>query len=254
MKELNLKIPHILAIVCLSIALTTAIFNLDYFFCLKIRDTTVLSEFGTFYGGIIGTTVASFGFYFIIKTFRIQEQQFDIVKKDADFNIINTLYDNLLSEIDSIQFRKKGIEGAPDEILTGIDALYNFDIESLKSSNAVVNHLQSILIAFEHLLLLADKKIRYKYSEQKNIMLTRINFLYYEKIMWPVYESFFKRGVRSQLEEQNHPGTDKLFAKYEELTAKSYLFLIEKQYVGEPTEPEIARILEKARHITNQLN
>lgn len=243
MNNFLIKPTHIIIFILLMFILTLAIFNINYAFCpIKLTQTSVFSNFGTFYGGVVGTIVASFALYFIFKTYDIQEKQFDIVKKDADFNIINKLYDNLILEINSIQFRKKKDENDVGEVFTGIDALFNFDKSQLQTPNSVLNHLQSILIAFEHILLLAEKKIRYKYDDQKNITLTRIYFLYYEKIIWPVYQNLY-RDIKEDLIKQGHPGTQELFLKYEDLTRRAYKFLLDKKYVGKPTESEILKLV-----------
>lgn len=244
MNKFSIKPTHIIIFIAGMFILTLLIFNINYFSCrIGTTKTSVLSDFGTFYGGIVGTIVASFALYFIFKTYDIQEKQFDIVKKDADFNIINKLYDNLILEINSIQFRKKKDENDEGQVFTGIDALFNFDKSQLRTPNSVLNHLQSILIAFEHLLLLADKKIRYKYDDQKDITLTRIYFLYYEKVIWPVYQNLY-RNIKEDLIKQGHPGTQEMFLKYEELTKKTYKFLLQKKYVGRPSEPEILKLIE----------
>src|ERR1035437_3847861 len=176
--KFSIRPKHIFITTIGTLILALVIFNIGTFTstCNKI-NTSVFSDFGTFYGGILGTIVACFGLYFIFRTFDVQEKQFDIVKKDADFNIVNRLYDNLVQEINSIQFRKKENQIDVGQVFNGIDALYNFDGSHWNNPNSVLNHLQSIFIAFEHILLLADKKIRYKYDDQKDIILTRIYFL-----------------------------------------------------------------------------
>lgn len=239
----TIKPKHILF---LTLGLGTLVVALIIFLiassgCHKI-DTSTFNDFGTFYGGIVGTIVAFFGLYFIYRTFEIQEKQFETVKKDADFNIINKLYDNLIQEINSIQIRVKKDPNDEGQVYTGIDALFNFD--SSIPNNAVLNHLQSILIAFEHILLLAETKVKYKYDAQKEITLTRIYFLYYEKIIWPVYEKLYSQE-KDKLLERGHPGTNELFKKYETLTKETYDFLLEKHYVGKPTESLILNIVER---------
>lgn len=247
MNDFSIKPRHIFLTTIGTLILTLFIFNLDFFGCgCHKTDTSVFNDFGTFYGGILGTIVACFGLYFIFRTYDIQEKQFEIVKKDADFNIVNTLYDNLIQEIDSIQFRKRKDEDDVGQVFHGIDALYNFDSSHWNNPNAVLNHLQSVFIAFEHILLLADKKIRYKYDDQKDITLTRIYFLYYEKIIWPVYQHLY-REVKEELLKRGHPGTNELFAKYEDLTKKTYKFLLEKKYVGMPTEQEILKLVQEVK-------
>ncbi|MES2874330.1 MAG: hypothetical protein V4708_11455 [Bacteroidota bacterium] len=242
----SLSVKQIVLLSLGTILLALVIFNIDAFSCTKL-STAVFSDFGTFYGGVVGTIVAFVGIYFIYKTFEIQtktiviqESQFDIVKKDADFNIINKMYESLISEIDSVQIR--ALYPLDNQVFRGIDAFYNY--ESSRPNNAVLNHLQSILIAFEHLLMLAETKVRYKYDDQKKITLTRIYFLYYEKIIWPVYEKLYK-VERELLLKSKHPGTAELFEKYEVLTKRTYDFLLEHKYVGWPSEELIADILER---------
>lgn len=244
MNNFSIKPRHIFFTTIGTLILTFIVFNLDFFCCgCHKTDTSVFNDFGTFYGGIIGTIIAFFALYFIFRTYDIQERQFEIVKKDADFNIVNTLYDNLIQEINSLQFRKRKDANDTGQVFSGIDALYNFDSSHWNNPNAVLNHLQSIFIAFEHILLLADKKIKYKYDAQKEITLTRIYFLYYEKIIWPVYQHLYKQE-RDDLIKRGHPGTKELFEKYENLTKRTYKFLLDKKYVGKPTETEILNLID----------
>src|ERR1035437_8288153 len=126
--KFSIRPKHIFITTIGTLILALVIFNIGTFTstCNKI-NTSVFSDFGTFYGGILGTIVAFFGLYFIFRTFDIQEKQFDIVKKDAYFNIVNRLYDKLIQEINSIQFRKRKDANDEGQVFNGIDALFNFE-------------------------------------------------------------------------------------------------------------------------------
>ena len=241
----TVKIHHLIIGVIVSLILITLIFNIG---CITKGRFTFrhddLSYFGTFYGGVLGTIIAVFGIFYIIRTYRIQQQQFDVVKKDVDFNIINSLYDKLLNEINAVQYRKKNSENNNGFIIfTGIDAFYNFDKDHWNNPNSVLNHLQSILIGFEHIILMAKSKVKYKYQALKDITLTRIYFLYFEKIIWPVYDKIY-RAERFELIKRKHPGINELINKNEALTKETYDFLVTNNYVTKPTEEDILKLLE----------
>jgi len=241
--EYPLKPWHILLIALVTLILVTAIFNIDTITCNKIKIcSSNFSDFGTFYGGILGTMIAFFGIYFIYRTFYIQEIQLDIFKKDSDLNIINQLYDNILQEINSIQFRRRTDTDKEGQVFNGIDALFNFE-QHYGNPNSVLNHLQSVLTAFEHIISLVDN-IKFKYDDQKDITLTRIYFLYYEKIAWPAMEKIYKIE-RSILIEKKHPGIEDLYSKYEELCKKTYKYLYkEKSFIGKTNDSDMIRIIE----------
>ena len=240
----KIKIHHLIIAILISIILITAIFNIG---CITkgyiIFRHDDLANFGTFYGGILGTIIAIFGIYYIIKTYHIQQRQFETVQTDADFNIINNLFDKLSNEINSVQYRRKNSSKPGDyTVFNGIDAFYNFDKNHWNNPNAVLNHLQSILIDFEHIIYLTKNKIKFKNSNLKDLTLTRIYFLYFKKIIWPVYDKIY-RYEKDELIKRKHSGINELIKKYEDLIKESYNFLLDKNYVSKPSESDILKLL-----------
>lgn len=198
-----------------------------------------LGQFGDFYGGILGTIVTFFGLYFIYHTYQLQNKQLDIAKKDADFEIINKLYSDLLQEINSIQFRRKDyvtLTRHEETLFTGLDALYNFDNNHWHSPNSLLNNLNSIIISFNQLILMANR-VKYKYTDMKDIMLTKIFFLSYSKIVWPVYHEIYSKQ-REELLQRGHPDSPALFINYEHLTKQTYEYLLKGGHVGEPSDSD----------------
>jgi hypothetical protein len=150
------------------------------------------------------------------------------------------MFDNLVKEIDSIQFRKK-MRNGESIVHTGSDALYNFDESHWQNPNSVLNNLQSVLTSFEHLIFIANK-IKYKYNKQKPIFLTRIYFLYYTDIIWPVNQILYTRQ-KDIIIQKGHPGAEQLFEKYENLTIQTYEYLLKGNLVGFPTSGHIRDLL-----------
>ena len=62
----------------------------------KIRD---LGNLGDFIGGILGTLVAIIVAYYVFQTYKKDKQK-------AEIDIINSLYENLLKEIGSLQYKE----------------------------------------------------------------------------------------------------------------------------------------------------
>jgi hypothetical protein len=204
-----------------------------------------LGQFGDFYGGVLGTIITIVGLIYIYRTYKVQNIQLDVAKKDADLSIINKLYSELLQDINSIQYRRKKADGSGDILFEGIDALYNFDQTHVNNPNSVLNHLNSILVSFEQIIMMANK-VKYKYTDMKDITLTKIYFLYFSKIIWPVYQEIYKHR-KAELISAKHAGAEFLFEKYEQLTRESYRYLITKKHVypPNPSDKEMIDLLNK---------
>lgn len=233
-----------------SLALAVLFFNIKN--CCgtaNIFPTATLGQFGDFYSGCIGTIITFFGLYFIYRTYILQNNQLDIAKKNSDLEIVNKLYSELLQEINSIQFRRKvkdtngGFVDAKGELFLGIDALYNFDKNHWHSPNSVLNHLNSIMVSFDQLIFMTENRFMYKHKETKNILLTKIYFLFYSKITWPVYQEIYQNGKEELL--RAHPDSPPLFKLYERLTKKSYDYLLKGEHIGISTDPQMMDLLNK---------
>lgn len=173
-------------------------------------------------------------------TYQVQKTQLDIAKKNADLEIFNKLYSEILQEVNSIQYRRKIKEDGnyiddKGKLFTGIDALYNFDENHWHSPNSVLNHINSIMISFDQLILMTDTRFKYKHKETKDILLTKIYLLFYSKITWPVYQEIY-RFRRKDLIEKGYPDSPSLFKNYERLTKQTYDYLLKGGHVGKPAD------------------
>lgn len=217
--------------VLISIVVALVIFNFDLIFhrCFKI-DKQSFGLFGDFYGGLLATIASIFALIYIMLTFINS-------KKESDFEMINRLYDNIVDDIDSIQYRRiykhrKRKDSDNDEFLpkeecelyTGIDALYNFDHHFKENPNSVLNHLNLILNSFEQIVLMA-KRIRYKWGDMKWITIDRIYLLYYSKILWPVYERIIKEHGKSLLNDGNDDFKESIATLYAKLSLDTLDYL-----------------------------
>lgn len=233
-----------------TLVLTLILFNLKN--CCGhgfLLSPSTLGQFGDFYGGILGTIITFFGLYFIYNTYKVQSTQLDIAKKDADLEIFNKLYSEILQEINSIQYRRRIKENGKyieekEKLFIGIDALYNFDENHWHSPNSVLNHLNSIMVSFDQLISMTENKFKYKHKETKNILLTKIYFLFYSKITWPVYQEIY-RHRKKELIDKGHPDSPPLFNLYKRLTKQTYDYLLKGGHVGKlvSTDKEMMDLL-----------
>lgn len=237
------SIYYIIAITTLTLIITLFIFNFKYPCGCEVISSAVLGQFGDFYGGVLGTLVTFIGIYFIYSTFKLQGAQLDIAKKDADLEIMNKLYSELLLDINSIEYRDRNHLdiSKPDIVFHGIDALYNFGDNYERNPNSVLNHLNSILISFDHLFTMA-KQVRYKHQDMKKIIFTKIYFLYYSKIIWPVFHQIYQKH-KEKLLETKQPNAKAIFDNYERLTKETYTYLLNGGYVEKPVEEKILAII-----------
>jgi hypothetical protein len=224
----------IVIIIIGTLLLSLFLFNLkECYTAVNIIAPETLGQFGDFYGGILGTIVTFFGLYFIYHTYQLQNKQLDIAKKDSDLEIMNKLYSDVLQEINSIQYRRKKTAHSEEILFSGIDALYNFDANHWNNPNSVLNHLSSIIVSFDQLIFMANK---YEYDPMKSIMLTKVYFLYFSKIVWPVYQELY-RNRKQELLDRGHPG-ESLFKNYERLTRDAYAYLVKGGHIGWPSETD----------------
>ncbi len=239
------------SIVIVTVIVIVTLLTLYYIFdyrqccsCDRYFSPATLGQAGDFYGGILGTIVTFFGLYFIYQTYKLQNSQLDTAKKDSDLEILNKLYSDLLQEINSIQYRRmtKNEKGEKkEELFQGLDALYNFDENHRESPNSVLNHLNSIIFSFDQLINMADKKVKYKYQEMKAIMLTKIYFLYYSKITWPVFHRIY--NDRKILKIDGNPDYDSFVKNYKRLTKQTQKYLQDGGHIGKPITEGMIELL-----------
>jgi len=191
-----------------------------------------LGQFGDFYGGVIATIASIFAGVYLYYTY-------ENAKKDSDLQIINKLFDNIVNDINNIQFRAqydkdwKDLPPNKQNLYTGIDAIYNFNSLLHTNPNSVLNHLSFILNSFENIIYMANK-VRYKYDDMKEITLKRIYYLYYSHILWSVWELEYpnekrpnsNKGLLGDLSKQNlHDDSKYTVDKYAKLSIETIEFL-----------------------------
>lgn len=242
----------IIILSCLTIGITLVIFRLKTCCGQPLISPTTLGQFGEFYGGIIATIASIVAGVYLYQTYKN-------AKKDSDFQIINKLFDNIVHDINSLQFHiqydKDWTELPMDnqKLYTGIDAIYNFNSYHHTNPNSVMNHLNSILNSFENILYMANKRVLYKYGDkQKEIILKRIYYLYYSHILWSVWELEFPNEKRPNCEkemlsrfskENLHDDSKFIVDKYAKLSIETINFLSDdKRKLIEKKPDEIAKL------------
>ena len=104
-----------------------------------------------------------------------------------------------------------------------------------------MDHLNSIcIISYENLLIIA-KKSRYENDEFRAITLTRIYFLFYSKILWPVHKHIWTK-LRPTLI-SGHDDSKHIFPRFKKL-AKEVIEELQKKSLIEREKKHINDILE----------
>lgn len=196
-------------------------------------------NFGSYVGGLLNGLLAPLTIYFVYQTF-------DGTKKQADLEIITRLYSDVVNEINNLQYRRLDTAADVQVVLfTGLDAIYRFDDKHHHSPNSVLNHVNSIIISFEHLLRMVSK-VRYKYNDQKIIMLTKVYFLYYTKVSWPVGHSIYSQRKHLQLD--SNPDYQVMIKNYIRLTKETQEFLFKNKQIGKPHTSWMVEVLNNNAH------
>jgi hypothetical protein len=192
-------------------------------------DGAKFGQFGDYIGGTLGTIFAGVNFILLIGTYCIQRDDSKINHQNQDLNYINNLYDNTVSDIKNLTFKE----------FKGIDVFYNLKIDNYQTPNSVMNHLNSILFSFEQLISTAQNA-QYSKDEIKDITLTRIYFLYYSKVLWPIDEHIWKNLKDKLLQE--HDDSKFIFPRFKKLSKETIEHLATKKVI-EPNKPHITEIL-----------
>jgi len=148
---------------------------------IKLHSNTALSEYATVIAGTVGTAVTILGVAFLIYAYQAQQRQ-------AQTALFNKLYEDLLNDINSIQYRKQYGTGsaASYELFQGVEALFQYEARDDKVASSVLNHLNLILVSFRQLVdLLSDEHAS---IDGKDILLQKIYLLYLAKIYWPCHK------------------------------------------------------------------
>jgi hypothetical protein len=222
----------------LVIAILSLLFALLLFENNRCFDKLALGQFGDFYGGVVATLAAILAGIYLYKTYLNG-------KKDSDFQIINRLFENIVQDINNLQYRvlnDENWERLPFEeqaFFTGMDAIYNFNSLHKTNPNSILNHLNSIINSFDNIIFMANK-VRYKYADLKEITLKRIYFLYYSRILWPVWELEYpnernQNGARGLLSSLKDPKYDHFYTinRYAEFSIRTIKFLSDKKIISD---------------------
>ena len=194
-------------------------------------NSNKFGDFGSFYGGFLGTITASLGLIIVYLTYSYQKIQSELI-------IVNKLYDDIVKDILNLRYRE----------FYGIDALLKFDKEhdnpeKPENRNSIMNHLSLILTNFRNLI---DTLKRSKFIPKKikEITLDRIYLMFNSKITWPVYEKIYKELYIYEDENGNEKGlkyhTDGsiIFERYFELIRESYKYLEPRGHIKYPLESD----------------
>jgi len=203
--------------------------NAEYFNHAQLIKSDKFGDFGSFYGGVLGTLVAIIALIILFKTFFYQRIQ-------SELFIINKLYDDIINDINDLEYKT----------FKGIKALINFDSEHddpkiPENRNSVMNHLSLILTNFINLINIT-KKSRYISKYVKEINLDRIYLMYNAKITWPVFEKIYdkmyddyKNGKGQEKKGlKHHTDASIIFPRYEKLVGETYHFLEPRGHINFP--------------------
>ena len=242
-------VSWVIIISALTIAFTLIIFGLKTCCGHPLIEPSTLGQFGDLYGGLFATIASIVAGVYLYQTYTN-------AKKDSDFQIINKLFDNIVHDINSLNFRIQydkdwtELDASKQKVYTGIDAIYNLNSYQHTNPNSVFNHLNSILNSFENILFMANKKVLYKYSDMKEITLKRIYYLYYSHILWSVWDLEYpnekrpncEKGMLSRFSKQNiHDDSKYIVDRYARLSIETIKYLSDRKLI-EKKPDEIAKL------------
>jgi hypothetical protein len=90
------------------------------------------------------------------------------------------------------------------------------------------------------------KKIKYKYQDMKEIMLTKTYFLFYSKIIWPATGIYTDR-IGLELV-QKHADSSLFFEAYEKLTKETIDYLVNANRIKPPQNRVISGIVSNKKN------
>lgn len=237
----------------LILTLLAAIFivhfdSLFYGFIPEIK-TEEFGQFGDFYSGIVGTLITAFAGIFVYLTFKTQQQQLQLQKKEANQKHVDSLYDRISNEMDGIEvsiWESKDINDSTLQLTTlkGTSGLNHFNVNYVGGGNTVLNQLNLILISFEHLFSLT-KDSNYKWDRQLQMNQDRNYLLFYTKLIWPL-RNFYADGWDKLINNPNpHPDLLGTRTRFEILLKESYKYLLKRELVGKTNDIAFVKILSK---------
>ncbi|NCU06245.1 MAG: hypothetical protein GXC73_19995 [Chitinophagaceae bacterium] len=210
----EMRISHIIAltvgiilIFSLPFILKSSLFEFD-----KDIDANRFSQYGSYIGGLLGASFAGLSFFILVLTYRAQIEDGKRNRQNENLNHIYSLYNSVLSEIDSLSHKNA----------KGVEVFYVIDSESIKKPQGILDQLNSILVSFDNLIKLANNT-EYISDEIKELTLTRIHFQYYSKIIWPVNAKIGSE-IRKELS-ATHDNAKYYFECYDRLSVQTIKYL-----------------------------
>lgn len=185
----------------------------------KDIDGNRFSQYGSYIGGLLGATFAGLSFFIIALTYKHQIDISESAKRTEQLNYIHSLYDSVLSEINNLSYKN----------IRGTEVFYTFNIESINEPQGVLDQLNSLLSSFENLISFS-KSSAYQNAETKRITLTRIYFLYYSKIIWPVHANIWTK-MKGRLQAE-HDDAKFYFSKYQNLSNEAIEYLVSQNLIA----------------------
>lgn len=193
----------------------------------SLRPNEAVNQYATAVSGLIGTAVTVIGVAFLLYAYKDQKAQ-------AQFEAYNKLYEDLLNDINSIQYRKKYKKkpsGPGDsELFQGVDALFNYEGDESATPSSVLNHLNLILISFKHITDFLDQPDNA--ISHKKQLLDKVYLLYLAKIFWPCDN--ISTHYRNRIIKANWGYYKTLFYHFDLMTNRAYRYLIGKEVISYP--------------------
>ena len=241
MRKLIIKIIIISAV---FIIISAILFSYRQYFSINSEiNSTRIYEYGQFVSGILGIILAGFSIYLIYETFKIQTNQLlnsadqlKVEKENADLEIIDILYNQILKDISEITYIKT-LSKQEFKKFDGYDSFYNWDEDKKTNPNSVLNHLVFILNSIENYISLVKKKIKIQ-DDLYDILLCRIYLMFHSKILWPVMEKMYNSPIV-----RKHTDSGVIFTKFDNLIIEAYSFLLEREMLNQPVHPRIKELL-----------
>lgn len=185
----------------------------------KDIDGNRFSQYGSYIGGLLGATFAGLSFFILALTFKHQIDISEATKKNEQLNYIHILYDSVLSEINNLSYKN----------IRGTEVFYSFTMESINEPQGVLDQLNSLLSSFENLISFS-KTFTFPNEETRKITMTRIYFLYYSKIIWPVHANIWTK-MKDRLQAE-HDDAEFYFIKYQNLSIEAIEYLSNQNLIA----------------------
>lgn len=216
MKLTRIVISTVLIILLFSLPF---IIKSQWFLWKSDIDSERLSQYGSYIGGLLGASFAGLSLFIIILTYRHQLETSYSSKENEDLAYIHKLHEAILVDLESLTYGQ----------YKGTEVLFNLEPDFIKKSQNVLDQVNSLLCSFEHLILIA-KNTKYSSEDIQRITLTRIYFLYYSKLLWPIHAVIWTK-MKDSLSEL-HDDAKFYFPRYQSLSKESIDYLTEQKLIA----------------------